>query len=607
MNPFILKFKKISLYKIILLFIIVALIGNLLSYKRSYDLDMIYASVTQTIMILLGLVTLVVKKNTKPENLVSIIVVLMILYGGAGMVFYGFSASCKFLLFLGPLFFAEYVSFKKNIVFFISGLGVYILLAVLIINGVIRIPIDHNLYAGKINAWMIDGVSLLVISYTGFLIKISSKEMKQTYLKELEKSDDRFQQIFNNSNEAIVLLKDFVMYDCNKKMLELFDCEKDFILNKHVFLVGSHSYKNVLLNDSLLEVILEETQHERVRIFEWEFKKASGEKIVLEVSLIKVEKLDDGAYTQAILRDITLRKNKELAQLRYQKLLEEQVQYRTEELVKLNGVLLKANAELENQHHELTNTVKDLNNAKNHLVQSEKMASIGVLTAGVAHEINNPLNFIQSGIYSFENILENGHLMGSPEELRKIQRKVLDQMNEGVYRVTNIVKGLNRFSRENKTNSERCDLNEVIKNCLLILNHESKDTCKVMTNFCKENPVVLANEGKLHQVFINVIHNAIQSIDTKGEIEVTTKTNLITNKIIVTVRDNGCGIEADNLKKVFDPFYTTKRAEKGTGLGLSIVYGIIREQQAEVEVTSVLGKGTTISFIFTKEQKLLNV
>jgi len=602
MNPFHLKSQKKALHRTTLVFIGLALAGNIIGYKPSYDLGLIYSSVFQTVLILTALFVFIYKSYMVAEKVISLIMVLMIAYGVSGMVFYGFSASSKFLLFLGPLFFSEYISFKKNIVFFSAGVLIYILLAVLIVQGVILIKIDHNLYVDKINSWLIDGVSLFVIFYSGLLIKLCSKKVSLGYLKQLEKSDNRFEQIFKNSNEAILLLKDYMIYDCNIKTLELFECEESYILNKHVFKLASEKYNGLTLNSTLLERLTEEVEYERVKIFEWEYKRPSGELLILEVNFVKVDSVEEDAiYTQAIIRDVTNRRYKEQAQLKYQKALEEQVQYRTEELVQLNDNLIKANEELENQHKELSKTVSDLNNTRNHLVQSEKMASIGVLTAGVAHEINNPLNFIQSGIYSFENILENGHLMGTEVELLQIKKKVLSQMNEGVHRVSTIVKGLNRFSRANESSMDYCNLNDVIKNCLSILNHVSKGKCKMITNFSDDDMNVFANEGKLHQIFINVIHNAVQSIDKEGVVEITTKANKSKTKFLVHIKDTGCGIAPKDLKKVFDPFYTTKRAEKGTGLGLAIVYNIVKEQHGDVKIQSTLGVGTTLSFLFKNQ------
>lgn len=604
MNPFHLKLQKKLLYKTTLFFIVLAFIGNMIGYKRSLDLGMVYSSIIQSFLILIGFIVFLFQKQMKLELAVSIIICLIMAYGISGMVFYGFSASGKFLLFLGPLFFYESISFKKNLILFFLGISVYILLAILIFQDIISISIDHNIYVSKLNSWILDAVTLFSISFSSFLIRLSSKNVYMGYLKELEKSDHRFRQIFNNSNEAIVLLKDFTIYDCNQKALDLFDCNKVFILKKHVFEFSSKTYNGFVLDNELLISLSNQINYERIRIFEWEFVLPSGVLIILEVHLVKVEKLDEGiSYMQAILRDVTEKRNKELAQMKYQKVLEEKVEQRTKDLLELNNNLIKANSDLESQHVVLSKTISDLNKAKSHLIQSEKMASIGVLTAGVAHEINNPLNFIQSGIYSFENILENGHLMGSEAELLKIKQKVLVQMNEGVRRVSNIVKSLNRFSRSSDFNTGFCNINDVIDNCLLILNHEIKEKCTVRTNLSKEMPIVFGDEGKMHQIFINVIHNAIQSMEHKGVIEVRTKMNLTKSKVIVHVRDEGCGIDAESLKKVFDPFYTTKRAENGTGLGLSIVYNLVKEQHAKITIKSELGKGTIVSLLFLTEVK----
>ncbi len=599
MNPFRFKLQKISLHKTTLLFIVLALIGNVIGYKRSLDIGMLYASVFQTFLIVVAFGFFSIRNVFCSKKLVSIIMILMILYGIIGMIFYGFSASGKFLLFLGPLLFSEFISFRKNIFFFIAGVVAYVLTVVLILNNVISVKIDHNIYTEKTYSWIVDGLSLFIISFSGLVIKLSSKKVSEGYLKEIENSDKRFQQMFKNSNEAIVLLKDYVVYDCNQKVLDLFGCEESYILNTHISFHSSPVFRDYVLDDLLLERLTLEIKYERVKMFEWEYKRATGELFILEVHLVNVNIMEgEGHYMQAVLRDVTEKRNKELAQLKYQKVLEEQVEQRTKELKELNLNLIKANTALKVKHTELSNTIVDLNYARSHLIQSEKMASIGVLTAGVAHEINNPLNFIQTGIYSLENILENGHLMGSEEEVLKTKYRVLEQMNVGVHRVSTIVRSLNRFSRTSDAASERCDINEVIQNCLLILNHESKDKCKVLTDFSIEKPLVIGDEGKLHQVFINVIHNAIQSIEGFGVIEVTTRMNALKTKIIVHVRDEGCGIDPESLKKVFDPFFTTKRAEKGTGLGLAIVYNIIQEQKANVRIKSVLGEGTTVSFVF---------
>jgi len=255
------------------------------------------------------------------------------------------------------------------------------------------------------------------------------------------------------------------------------------------------------------------------------------------------------------------------------------------------------NIDLVDQKEELSETLQELKKAQSQLIESEKMASLGILTAGVAHEINNPLNFIQAGIYGIESFFEenttcttfcNNH----PEILG-----LIDKMKIGVSRVSGIVTSLNHFSRQTESKSENCNIHNIIDHCLLILNHQYKFKVEINKEYAERHFIVKGNEGKLHQVFLNIIGNAIQAIEEKGEIYI--KTTVKPDHSAILIKDNGCGIKDDYLNRIFDPFFTTKEPGFGTGLGLSITYGIIKEHDGNIEINSQYGKGTEVVISFS--------
>jgi len=258
------------------------------------------------------------------------------------------------------------------------------------------------------------------------------------------------------------------------------------------------------------------------------------------------------------------------------KILEEKVTERTNEI----------NA----QKKEIEATLEKLKSTQIQLIQSEKMASVGILTAGFAHEVNNPLNYIQGGISALEDYLNDNMKEHSDEVL-----PILEMINEGVNRTAQIVRSLNRFSKSSDIHMESCNIHRIIDNCLLVLHNQLEGKVQVFKNYDDKNPQVIGNEGKLHQVFMSVIINAEQAIEKKGEITISTQTK---NKVVsITISDTGCGISKENLSHISDPFFTTKEPGKGTGLGLSIVYSILREHNGAIDFESELGKGTTVRIV----------
>jgi len=311
-------------------------------------------------------------------------------------------------------------------------------------------------------------------------------------------------------------------------------------------------------------------------------------------------------YSRVLLTmvDVTQLRKTELELIKHQKNLEKLVAKRTnelettvEELNSTNEELFDKNRIISEQMTELKNTMKHLKETQFKLIQSEKMASLGVLTAGIAHEINNPLNYIMGGYVGLKEFFTESKLQISEDT-----QFLLDSIKLGIDRASSIVKGLNQFSRDNDTFNEDCEINSIMDNCLVILQHQLKNRININKNYDSDTLNIKGNVGKLHQVFINILTNASQAIDDKGIINISTK--IIKNKAVIEISDNGSGISKDNISKITDPFFTTKDPGKGTGLGLALTYKIIQEHKGELNFKSQINKGTTVKIILPLEKTL---
>lgn len=263
----------------------------------------------------------------------------------------------------------------------------------------------------------------------------------------------------------------------------------------------------------------------------------------------------------------------------------EEVQTQSEELAESNDVLSGLNQELKKSNDHLKDALNDLQRAQYQLVQAEKMASLGVLSSGVAHELNNPLNFIKGGVNALEMQLQ--HL---PDKEKIEVKPFIEIINEGVNRASVILKGLSHFSRQSELQNESCDIHKILDNCLVILGNKLKHHIELHKEYCPTAPIILGNEGKLHQAFLNILANAEQAISGNGIIRI--KTTIDEGNFSVSISDTGCGISKENLLKISDPFFTTKPPGEGTGLGLSITYKIIENHGGKISVTSEQNIGT---------------
>ena len=334
----------------------------------------------------------------------------------------------------------------------------------------------------------------------------------------------------------------------------------------------------------------------------------------------------EGAVVGAIetLRDVTERRLAENALRRAHDNLEHLVEKRTAQLAEVNGRLEEdirqrqlADAELRRRNLELTELNRQLSTAQQQLLQAEKLASIGQLAAGVAHEINNPIGYIFSNFGTLQTYLvqlfdmlgayqQAESAIGEPavaERLRAMRDTIdldflrediptlMSESKEGIVRVRHIVQDLKDFSRVD-ANQEWvwADLHQGIDSTLNIVSNEVKYKADVVKHY-GQIPAIECLPLQINQVVMNLVVNAAHAIGSERGL-ITVSTGLDGDEVWIAVADTGSGIAPDTLSRIFDPFFTTKAVGKGTGLGLSLAYGIVQKHRGRIAVESEPGKGT---------------
>ena len=302
---------------------------------------------------------------------------------------------------------------------------------------------------------------------------------------------------------------------------------------------------------------------------------------------------------------------------------------KTEEINSLNEQLLETSAKIEAQNKELKQALKRIEETQAQMLQSEKMASIGQLAAGVAHEINNPTGFVSSNLKTLLGYMDDiaqliggygelisdlesdthkstlpGNVKNHIEKIRSIESEIdidflmddigdlIGDCREGTDRIKKIVIDLKDFAHPGEDTVQSVDINNGLDSTLNVVNNEIKYKATVERDF-GAIPIIKGYPQQLNQVFMNILVNAAQAIEKRGTI--TIKTCSEADFVVVMIRDTGCGIPDRNLKKIFDPFYTTKDVGKGTGLGMNIAYNIIQKHKGTIDVQSEVGKGTTFT------------
>ena len=271
-----------------------------------------------------------------------------------------------------------------------------------------------------------------------------------------------------------------------------------------------------------------------------------------------------------------------------------------EALVELNARLEERvrdrTAQLEGANRELADAYTELKNAEVQLVQSEKMASLGRLVAGVAHEINNPVSFIATSVAPLRRRLETAAAEASPEMLKLVREaeEIVGVMARGAERTAAIVRDLRSFSRLGEATRKRVDLHEGLDTSLRLLESRWRERIGVHRDYGVLPPVE-CDPAQVNQVFMNLLANACDAVAAGGNIWVATLADADT--VTVTIRDDGVGMAPEVVGRIFDPFFTTKDVGSGTGLGLAISHGVVAAHGGRIEVESAPGKGSTFRVV----------
>ncbi len=299
------------------------------------------------------------------------------------------------------------------------------------------------------------------------------------------------------------------------------------------------------------------------------------------------------------------------------------------ELEEKNNKIAAQKDELEDSFKAIESTLEKLKRAQKQLIESEKMASLGQITAGIAHEINNPINFVSSNINPLKlNLKELREVLeayqtavrdndvdrGKLEEARNLEDKydihyvlqeidlLLNGITEGASRTREIIRGLRNFSRIDQHELRRADIHEALDSTLILLKNNYKNRIIIKKEYDEKLEPIECYPGQLNQVFMNILNNAIQAIEDNGTITIRTKK--MKSRVVIWISDDGKGISRNIRYKIFDPFFTTKEVGEGTGLGLSISYGIVQQHKGKIKVNSKPGEGTTFKISLPLVQSL---
>jgi two-component system, NtrC family, sensor kinase len=299
---------------------------------------------------------------------------------------------------------------------------------------------------------------------------------------------------------------------------------------------------------------------------------------------------------------------------------------RTEEVKQLNQKLKLVSSELIAKNGKLKSALENLEKTQAKMLQSEKMASIGQLAAGVAHEINNPTGFVSSNLNTLGDYQEDLNRVlsdyqelktalktlpedGLPDTLLALIAKVeateeevdieyiqedvgelIGDSREGTERIKKIVDDLKQFAHPGEEKMNATDVNSGLESTLNVVNNELKYKATIVKEL-GEVPLVMGYPQQLNQVFMNLLVNAAQAIEKSGEIKIVTTS--VEGMVDIRISDTGCGIPEENIAKIFDPFFTTKDVGQGTGLGMNIAYNIISKHNGSIRAESTVGEGTT--------------
>ncbi|MDD5383606.1 MAG: PAS domain S-box protein [Gallionella sp.] len=444
---------------------------------------------------------------------------------------------------------------------------------------------------------MKDHLQRLTSSVQSALSREQGIRTRKAMVNVLREDEVRYQAIMSNANDAIVCIQsEGLIYLWNRKAEEMFGYTAEEAIGRNLpqLVIPEQYHKSA---EEALQYFAQTGSCPLTGMTsQMMARRKDNNEFPIELS-VSYMNINGEWHGIGIIRDITERKQAEAG-----------LAANLEHMTRLNEELQRTNMELKT--------------AQRQLLQSEKMASIGLLAAGVAHEINNPVGYINSNLGTLEKYLAGiftaldkyEEIVSSDahdsQELQKLQRlnekldldflrgdikSLLAESREGLGRIKGIVLNLKDFSRSSADEAwQWADLTKCLESTLTIVWNELKYKCEVVKEF-GVLPQIYCLPLQLDQVFMNLLVNAAQSIETRGTI--TIRTGQERDRVWAEITDTGAGIPADILPRIFDPFFTTKPVGTGTGLGLSVSYGIIERHHGKIEVRSEIGKGSTFRVI----------
>ncbi len=394
----------------------------------------------------------------------------------------------------------------------------------------------------------------------GVMEDISEIKVAEASLLE---SEELFRSVVENSYDGIFIVNAGckIIY-VNNELCNILGRDKESLSGNDFRDYITDEYKEIVFNKYI-------KHNKKLNVsarFEFDIFRESGVIRRVEISSSLIKESSGQIRTIAQVKDITEKKNMEEELKKYAEQLEQKVKQRT-----------------------------------NELIQADKMVSLGYLVAGVAHEVNNPLAyiklntcFIMEDLNKLKEYCKENNI--SIDVFRDLE-KILNTNIDGINKIDAITKSLKRFSRAGLECKEEADINQGIRDTLIIVRNQFRHSIEVIEEY-GDIPLIKCNIGQLNQVFMNLIINSSQSME-RGSIQVVTWID--NDNLFISFTDNGCGIEKDKLTNIFDPFFTTR--EEGTGLGLSLSYKIIKDHDGDITADSTPGKGTTMTIRLPLNQK----
>lgn len=502
--------------------------------------------------------------------------------------------------------------------------GVQVLAAYEPINGLnygIVVKIDLGEVRNPfVNSAIVSAVLALILTVIGAYVFMIINNRSIRTLKNSEEKLREAQKIANVGSWELDIIRNELKW--SDEIYRIFNLKpQEFDATYEAFLKNIHPDDRDMVNKAYSESLIDKKPYNITH----RLKLEDGTiKYVRESCETSFNKHGEPQRSIGTVQDITEIKLAEIELNEYKNHLEAKVVLATNELTIKNKALKKSYLQEKLSKQKLEETNQKLMDTQVLMVESEKMASLGQLTAGISHEINNPINFISAGINSLEENLKD--VLGLFEICNQMsatnyQEKIIEindykekfqfdnlikfvnnstkSIKSGTERTTEIIEGLRIFSHNDLSKMQRVDINRNLNATLTILHSQySNNGIEVIKDY-GALPLIQCYSGSINQVFSNIIGNAIHAISDckkskKGKITISTErhTNGKIDEVVIKIKDNGKGIATDVQKRIFEPFYTTKEVGKGTGLGLSISYGIIKNHKGRILVNSTEGKGS---------------